>query len=319
MASPALDSGVTDLEAFCAQLSTAIGALAAALPDLAADARGYDTLLPALRQEFDRAESAALALDQGIESAASPTSDALDTLEKAAAALEEECAGIGESAGVLAEQAGSELAGHASGISDSWQQLWSDAWTPLQEVLAQLVADLGRWAEHADIDFSALARVLEEAVPVLEHEQDETVRVLERAAGSAHDAEVKVSGMYLHAPTLKEELESAFAAQTAQVQHLLAEWGQALAAESVVTRSAMETLAAEGEAAVSGVQGGLSAVLEALTAELERVDVELAQTAADASDGRETADRVAALKPELQATEARVASIRELMASFERT
>jgi hypothetical protein len=319
VASPVIDSGVTDLEAFCAQLSKAIGALAAALPDLTADARGYDTLLPALRQEFDTAESAALALDQGMEPAGSRTAAGLDALKDKAAALEEESSAIGEGAEALATEVGSDLAAHASGTSGSWQQLWTDTWQPLREVLGQLAADQARWTEHADIDLSALAAALEEALHVVEQEKNETVRALERVNGLADDAEAKLAGMYLHAPTLEEKLESAFAAQTTQVMNLLAEWGRAMAGESEVTRSAVETLAAEGDAGVIAAHASLSNALEALAAELERVDMEVAQTAADATESRDTAEKVAALKPELQETEARVASIRRLMGSFEPT
>jgi hypothetical protein len=319
MASPALDSGVTDLESFCAQLSTAIGALAAARPDLHADAQGYDTLLPALRQAYEGAESAGKALDDGIESAATRACDALETLAEEAGGWKEAMDVVGEAATWRAEGMGVELAEHARGIDAAWSALWSTAWTELRDGLGTTAADFGRWTEEADLTFTALDLMFGEAVPALDHAGDETATALQRAAESTKTAESALAGLHLHAPTVAEELEGLFAEKTGRVRELIATWEQPLAGEADVTRSAVETLAADAHGTLAQERTRVSAALDAMTAELEQIDLELSQTAADAADGREQAEQASALEPQLRETEARVASIRALMASMEPT
>src|ERR1700741_3656088 len=113
MASPAFDNSVTDLESFCAQLGTVIGALGTALPDLQADARGFDKLLPELRDAFDGAETAAGALHTGVESKAASAGDAVQQRTHEAEAWHGTAEKIGEGAAGLDEEAGGELGEHA--------------------------------------------------------------------------------------------------------------------------------------------------------------------------------------------------------------
>jgi hypothetical protein len=319
MASPALDDAVTDLESFCRQLSTALGALAAARPDLQGDAQGYDTLLRSLRETYDAAEKSAAALDDGIESAASDAAEALEALTEQAGDLRETVDGLAEAAGWQAEAIDVELADRARTIDAGWSALWSTAWTELRDSLGGTAADLGRWTEEADVAFTALDRAFEEAVSTVDHERNETVIALERAARSTHQADIQLQGLYLHAPTVAKELEDLFSEGTEEARGLITDWRQRMEGEAAVTQSAVKTLAADAHAAVVGEHARLSAAHDALVAALEHIDVELGQTAAEADDGRDQAEQAAALEPELRQTEARVAAIRALIASFEPT